>query len=155
MDFVLLPGGEFQMLGRKFNITQPFFISTTPVTQDFYRTLTSQNPSHFRNVKFPVERVAWVQSIQFCNLLSEITGMDCIYRINKKRISIIDDVFGFRLPTEAEWFYSAQGGTNTRFAGGNQIDAVGWYEDNSEKRTHSIKKKSPNPWGLYLDLFHV
>jgi len=35
------------------------------------------------------------------------------------------------------------------------LDAIAWYEGNSGGRSHPVKGKSPNPWGLYDMLGNV
>jgi formylglycine-generating enzyme required for sulfatase activity len=36
-----------------------------------------------------------------------------------------------------------------RYSGSNGIDAVGWYDDNSDSKTHPVAQKQPNELGLY------
>jgi hypothetical protein len=51
----------------------------------------------------------------------------------------------FRLPTEAEWQYAAGPAPAN-------LDAVAWHDDNADGKTHPVKKKGPNAFGLY-DMF--
>jgi formylglycine-generating enzyme required for sulfatase activity len=86
--------------------------------------LTSQN--------YPVNNVTWDGASEYCEWLSKITG--------KK----------YRLPTEAEWEYAAGGEKNKyQFAGGNDLDAVGWYSANSDDTLHPVGIKGGNSFGLY------
>ena len=44
------------------------------------------------------------------------------------------------------------GGTEDKWAGTDEEDKVGeyaWYDENSENKTHEVKKKLPNGYGLY------
>ena len=112
----------------------PYFIGKYEVTQELYAAVMGNNPSKFKGAKRPVESVSWDDCQDFIRKLNALTSMN------------------FRLPTEAEWEFSARGGNRSegfKYSGSNDIDDVAWYDANSGKETHSVGLKSPNELGLY------
>jgi formylglycine-generating enzyme required for sulfatase activity/tRNA A-37 threonylcarbamoyl transferase component Bud32 len=135
-------------------ITRPFYVGATEVTQGQYRRVTGKSPSHFRaggpgadrvagldTDDFPVENVSWDEAVAFCKALSERPEEKAKGR-------------RYRLPTEAEWEYAARAGTATPFSFGDDPDLVrlgqyAWFFTNAETRTHPAGTLLANPWGLY------
>ena len=115
----------------------------------------------------PVENVNWYHTLAFCNALTQKTGLGddaCVYWLDG-HVYNTDDAGakkvpegrwsnkGFRLPTEAEWEWAAQGGsTRHKWAGTDTESALtgyAWYESNSGNKTHEVKQKNANAFGLY------
>jgi uncharacterized protein (TIGR02996 family) len=129
MKFVLIPAGTFRMgspddeaerlrdegPAHEVEITQPFYLSVTHVTQEQYKKVMGTNPSRFwsrgagrdkvvghKTKSFPVDGVSWDDAATFCQKLPE---------------------GGYRLPTEAEWEYACRAGTRTPYHFGLFADA--------------------------------
>ena len=135
-------GGTSEQEGQGNNDEKPvhlvtlssFSIGRFEVTQEEWEAVMYNNPSYFKGAKLPVERVSWNECQEFIFKLNKFTGMN------------------FRLPTEAEWEFAARGGNSSlkyKYAGGDIIENVAWYDDNSHRSTNEVGQKYPNELGLY------
>ncbi len=85
-----------------------------------------------KNGDQPMVEVSWHGAKAFADWLSRKSGRE------------------IRLPTEAEWEYAARsGGKKEKYAGGDDVNSLAWYDDNSGGRTHEVGTKSPNGLGIY------
>lgn len=143
MRFV--PAGTFQMgspsalIGRHddelqhpVTLTHAFYLMEREVTQAQWTAVMGSNPSHFSacGPDCPVESVTWTEAVAFAKKASARDGRT------------------YRLPTEAEWEYAAQGGRKLLYSGSDELDAVGWYSANSGISTHPGCEKERNGYGL-------
>ena len=104
----------------KVTMTQDYYISKYPITNAQYGE--SGNENH------PVVNVTWFQASDWAKSI------------------------GGRLPTEAEWEFAARGGNKSQryiYSGSNNLDAVGWYYNNSGGGTKPVGHKQPNELGIY------
>ncbi len=112
-----------------------FHIGRYEVTQGLWEEVMGGNSSTNKaGDTYPVEDVSWEDCQRFIERLNRRTGLN------------------FRLPTEAEWEYAARGGIKSKgykYAGSDNLDEVGWYEDNSGNRTHPVGQKQANELGLH------
>ena len=56
---------------------------------------------------------------------------------------------GLALPTEIEWEYACRAGTTGSYAGGGDLDDLGWYGGNSGGEVRAVGQKKPNGFGLH------
>ncbi|MBF0423578.1 MAG: formylglycine-generating enzyme family protein [Magnetococcales bacterium] len=151
MIFVPLPGGTFLMgcgpwAEECHDEEKPvhevridkFDMGRYQVTQQQWRAVMGSAPPdlYFKDCgpDCPVEGISWEETQDFIARLNKRSGYGCRYR----------------LPTEAEWEYACRsGGRLETYCGGNDVDAVAWYQGNSGGRVHPVGQKKPNAFGLY------
>ena len=154
MEFVFISPGSFVMgsqgsgsklMGRhRVSLTSAFYAQTTEVTQRQWKEVMSENPSFFKDCgpSCPVEQVSWHDAQQF------IVKLNRIEKTNK-----------YRLPTEAEWEYMCQAGTETPFSFGKCLTSEqanydgrhplkGCRQGLYREKPSSVKAFPPNAWGL-------
>ncbi len=157
MRFVLIQSGTFRMgspetekfrsddeIRHKVTIKKPFYIQSTEVTQGQWTKVMGNKPSKFEfcGMDCPVENVSWEDCQEFINKLNALEHTD-----------------KYRFPTEAEWEYACRGGRTSAFANGDitqsgcgfdpNLDEMGWYCANSNRKTHPVAGKKMNKYGLY------
>jgi formylglycine-generating enzyme required for sulfatase activity len=139
-------------------ITRPFFLGIHDVTQEQYRAVMGENPSHFKGSDvLPVETVTWLDAVAFCNKLSTRENRSPYYRVNGTEVAVLGGK-GYRLPTEAEWEYACRAGAATTYPFGDAPGGLGehaWYGGNSGGKSHPVGQKRANAWGLYDMLGNV
>lgn len=150
-ELVHIPGGEFFMgspdseQGRydregpqRLVRVSNFFMGRYLMTNEEYGRFLVKNPRtkepkywaerEFNQPQKPVVGVSWEEAKQYAKWA------------------------GLQLPSEAQWEYACRAGTGTRFYSGDaeeDLDRVGWYKENSDKKLYPVGQKEPNRFGLY------
>ena len=147
---IVIPAGKFWMgspkseIGRddherrhRVKIERPFAIGQYAVTFDEYdrfcadRGRTKPEDESWGRGNRPVINVSWLDALDYTEWLSAQTGQN------------------YRLPTEAEWEYTARAGTKTAFWWGNSISPSQANYYSNLVKTVPVDQFQPNPWGLY------
>jgi formylglycine-generating enzyme required for sulfatase activity len=152
MAFQLIEAGTFWMGSRGYGdpneepehpvtMTAPFYLGTTPVTQEQFSRCFPNHTNHFSGeAELPAENLTWHEAVKYCAWLQAAFVMQ------------IPPGFVAALPDEARWEYACRAGSRTEYANGDgaaALDRMGWFDQNSGKRTHPVGRKQPNAWGLY------
>lgn len=128
-------GGQFLLGGKIPCRVGDFEMGRYEVTQAQWVGIMGENRSYFSScASCPVERVSWNEAQGFIDRLNAHSEGD------------------YRLPTEAEWEYAARGGRKGgayRFAGGDELEELGWFLENAQGRTQKVGALRPNALGLY------
>ncbi len=145
-DMIWVAGGSFLMGNKEedaesyelpvHEVEVPdFFIGKHPVSQALYEVVTGKNPSSFKGIDHPVEKVSWEEAKAFIQQLNKQTGKS------------------YRLLTEAEWEYAARGGKYSEdylYSGSDNLKEVGWFDENNNPNgTKAVGQKLPNELGIF------
>jgi formylglycine-generating enzyme required for sulfatase activity len=163
MEFVLIPPGAFVMGSSKgerdrnadegpqhpVSIKYGFYMGKFEVTQGQWKAVMGRPHAgmngldpEFIGDDLPVVRISWNDAKMFVD------------ELNSK-----DSVLMYRLPSEAEWEYTARAGTKTRFFWGDdpkfrmlcKYANVKDFSDcpDGSKRTAHVRSYAPNAFGLH------
>jgi formylglycine-generating enzyme required for sulfatase activity len=154
LDFVDIQPGLFSMgadeedaKGQEYEkplhgvvLSGGFRLAKYQVSQDLFERFMGYNPSLFKGNLRPVENVTFYEALDF------------IARLNALGNRV------YRLPTEAEWEYSARADRKGPYYFGatpEDLTLHAWFAYNSGGRSQNVGLKDPNPWGLYDMLGNV
>ncbi len=182
-SFIKVAGGTFNN-GTSDVTLSSFFMDKYETTQADYEAVMGVNPSWFTGVtNGPVERVSWFNAIEYCNRRSLQEGLTPCYSYNNSIYNNgadygtnpatwpgswnSDPIYqfhvycswtanGYRLPTEMEWQFAAQGGNSTHnytYSGSNDINVVAWwgayYSGNSGYTANTVGTLAANELGIF------
>ncbi|GAB2592873.1 hypothetical protein GCM10026986_21270 [Nitrincola alkalisediminis] len=127
---------------REVSILQDFALSRYEVTfaeYDLFARATGRalpDDGGWGRETRPVINVSWFDAKAYTQWLSEVTGKP------------------YRLPSEAEWEYSARAGSSSNFWWGNQMQpgmsvCDGCGSEWDAQQTAPVGQLQANPWGLY------
>jgi formylglycine-generating enzyme required for sulfatase activity/uncharacterized caspase-like protein len=151
-EMLVLPAGTFTMgetrgdqsekPAHKVSIKRPFAIGKYEVTTGQWNECVKAGACSYKAAKagpaenFPVRDISWNDAQEYVRWLSQITKQK------------------YRLPTEAEWEYSARANTQTRFWWGDKVgtgnanckDCGGKWDRSAPAEVDAYP---PNPFGIY------
>ncbi|MDJ0703241.1 MAG: formylglycine-generating enzyme family protein [Leptolyngbyaceae cyanobacterium MO_188.B28] len=151
LELVMIPGGRFPMGSPKGEgndserpqhlvTVAPFWLSRHPITQAQWKAVAAfpqikralnSTPARFQRDNQPVEQVTWYDSVEFCDRLSQKTGLE------------------YRLPSEAEWEYACRADTTTPFHFGPTLTTdLANYNNHYKGPTEVGKFGVANAFGL-------
>jgi sulfatase modifying factor 1 len=149
-EMIVVTGGSFTMGSKNGNyeekpshsvILSSFSMAKTETTVEQWRAYCNASgkampeaPGWGWNDNDPIVNVSWNDAVAYCNWLRVKTGKS------------------YRLPTEAEWEYAARGGNKSNgyvYAGGDNLNLLGWSQDNSSSQAHACGLKRSNELGLF------
>lgn len=144
LKYVWIPPGTFTMgcsagdsecqdnekPAHRVNIPTGFWLGQTEVTNAAYRKVSPAKTSRPKGeAAMPVQGLSWPEARAYCTAT------------------------GGRLPTEAEWEYSARAGVPEAYY--DVPSKIAWYAKNSDGVPHPVGTKDPNRFGLYDMLGNV
>jgi formylglycine-generating enzyme required for sulfatase activity len=105
------PGQRANEVERRVRLTRHFYIATQETTAGAFLAYANRMrlPPQGAASGEPAVDVSWDDAARFCNWLSELDGLDPVYRFDGDAYAGFNiDADGYRLPTEAEWAWVAR-----------------------------------------------
>jgi formylglycine-generating enzyme required for sulfatase activity len=132
-----------------------FYISKYEITQKEWFAIMNSNSSEIQGDNFPVNNISWYEAVVYCNKRSLAEGLTPVYSGQGGDTRADWSANGYRLPTEAEWEYAAQGGNKSQhytYSGSNKLDEVAWHDHwigSGFTDMHPVGMLKANELGLY------
>ena len=131
-----------------------FYIGQTAVTQELWKAVMGNNDRKIGELEYKSSDCGWrsVFGEHTKKLIGDekpmvgITYEDCLEFIKK-----LNDITGkyFRLPTDREWLFAANGTIIENDRKPTDIQESAWFAENSKLELHNVSQKAPNQFGLY------
>lgn len=132
---------------RSATLQRPFYLSVKEVSNGEFRQFLANHVSRtdsgqdINDDKQPVVNVSWNTAALYCNWLSRKDSLDVFYQIKSGRVLGINPAaLGYRLPTEAEWAYTArmQNGEAIKYPWGSKFPPRGRSGNYADESAASV-----------------
>lgn len=163
-DMVFVQGGKYKpSFFEEEREVADIWVDKYLVTQDKWEKFSElENPSYYKGARRPVEQMGWIESLKFCNKMSEEYGLQPVYKIEEEELTKIihmdgEEVYpnladfkkieGYRLPTQLEWEWISRGGEIARQDGTFETPKIRPQKEVKESIDVGLGK--PNELGIY------
>jgi formylglycine-generating enzyme required for sulfatase activity len=168
MEFVLIePQGRCEDCYAKSNVQQcarlncreSFYLGKYEVTQGQWKKVMGKNPSHFQLKSVVGHNASKIGAMLFDTYPVESVNIANVESFLKKLNEMDKNKpwdKPYRLPTEQEWVFALQGGTDNEVAfNKDELGQYAWIPNNSGNSTHPVGQKKPTAYGLHDMLGNV
>jgi len=154
-----IPGASTRSIQQEITLSG-FMIGATEVTQESFERVMGYNPSVKKGPLLPVTNIAWLEAIEYCNRRSELEQLEPCYSLATRQCDFRKQ--GYRLPTEAEWTFSARSSAIPRdrpelanLGSDNTKSIERLRSDLREREVQGVASHPPDAQGLYDMLGNV